>query len=560
VVLSISAAGASSIFAGQYRLGAGTNGASALGPVLHTPLGLAVGPDGSLYVAEYDNKRVSKVSNGTIQKVASASGPTGVAVDSSGNVFIADYEAMLVLKVAPDGTVTTIAGGGHANLLLPGSPAVPGTSVGLTAFRPMGLVVHPNGSVYVALMNPDVAPNAEDLIRITPDGLLTILSTIPRSSANPFSGIALDASGNILLAEGAFTGVAQILRFDADGNQLSSILLPNFPITSIAAGPSGSIYIGTSDSRIRQVAADGGVITLYNRDLDQYAGQLYDSGFLFTSVLTISVATDSGGNLYDSEPNLERVRVLPAGSCPAAPQPIVSGILPSPGAPPAGDAVLVTPGELISIYGAGLGPANGVGPVLDNQGMVPSSLAGVRVLFEGIPGPVLYAGAGQVNAVVPFTMYGRSTMRVEVEYNGVQSDAAVVSMADAAPALFGYRSTAAGNPIIPIVVNPDGSLNSSANPAPAGSFITIYVTGLGETNPAGVDGELNSLPFPVPVLPVTVQSFTNDQGFSILYVGGAPELVEGVGQINIQLSKTAYSGALALTVGGASTTVPVYTK
>lgn len=62
----------------------------------------------------------------------------------------------------------------------------------------------------------------------------------------------------------------------------------------------------------------------------------------------------------------------------------------------------VGPGEFVSLYGSLLGPSPGVGATLDSQGRVANQFAGVQVLFNGIPSPLLYASQGQVNALVPY--------------------------------------------------------------------------------------------------------------------------------------------------------------
>jgi uncharacterized protein (TIGR03437 family) len=77
-------------------------------------------------------------------------------------------------------------------------------------------------------------------------------------------------------------------------------------------------------------------------------------------------------------------------------------------APPA------VPGEVISLFGYGLGPQAGVSAEPDSSGRFPTSLAGVQVKINGAPAPLLYVQAGQVNTVVPGKVpYG---LTVEVSY------------------------------------------------------------------------------------------------------------------------------------------------
>ena len=124
------------------------------------------------------------------------------------------------------------------------------------------------------------------------------------------------------------------------------------------------------------------------------------------------MVADNSGDVYVIDTALNRIRRLAAG-CVAAAQPIARGVVPSPGLPASGQAPFYAPGELISIYGAGLGPVGGVGPVLDQRGFVPTTVGGVRVLFEGIPGPVLYSSNGQVNAIVPGWIWSEMTAPVK---------------------------------------------------------------------------------------------------------------------------------------------------
>src|ERR1039458_6362779 len=81
----------------------------------------------------------------------------------------------------------------------------------------------------------------------------------------------------------------------------------------------------------------------------------------------------------------------------------------------------VAPGEIVSLYGTALGPAAGAGLQLTDPLLVANALAGVHVLFDGVPAPIVYASAGQVNAVVPYAAAGQSTTTLQVEYLGAVS-------------------------------------------------------------------------------------------------------------------------------------------
>jgi len=321
-------------------------------------------------------------------------------------------------------------------------------------------------------------------------------------------------------------------------------------VSSVAVSPSGEIFYITSNSRIRGLNS-GSVI--YNRDLDQ--NQSNYSPWFDQYAPTQSLAIDPAGNIYEADSTLEVIRKFPAGACLTAPMPQLKGAAAQQPYEGSADESVNAPGELISLYGSGLGPKTPAFTQIGPDGLVTTELAGTRVLFEGVPAPIYYAADGQINTAIPFTMYGRATVRVQVEYNGVLSAAIPLTMAESAPSIF-TTANSLGNPVT-LVVNQDGSINSSSHPAPAGSFITIYATGFGQTTPAGVDGHPAALPLPKPVLPVSV-AMGGSPAPVVLYAGDAPGLAEGVIQLDIQLPAANLSASLTLTVGDATVTVPLY--
>jgi len=66
-----------------------------------------------------------------------------------------------------------------------------------------------------------------------------------------------------------------------------------------------------------------------------------------------------------------------------------------------------------------------------------------------------------------------------------------------------------------------------------GDYISLYATGEGQTTPAGVDGKPATVPYPYPNLPVTVT--VGGQNAPVQYAGGAPGLVAGLMQVNVQI-------------------------
>ncbi len=214
----------------------------------------------------------------------------------------------------------------------------------------------------------------------------------------------------------------------------------------------------------------------------------------------------------------------------------------------------VSPGLIVTIFGTMLGPAQEAFAELTPDGTaVTTSLAGVRVLFDGNAAPVLYASEQQVSAVVPYAVAGRTATRLQVEYRGTLSNAVQVPMAASAPAIFTIAGTGTGQGAI---LNQNSSPNSSSNAAQRSQVVMIFATGEGETNPAAADGQLTGSPAPAPRLPVTVwignQQLTAQQ---VRYAGAAPGLVAGVLQVNVQIPANATVGSevpVVIRVGTAS--------
>jgi uncharacterized protein (TIGR03437 family) len=204
----------------------------------------------------------------------------------------------------------------------------------------------------------------------------------------------------------------------------------------------------------------------------------------------------------------------------------------------------VAPGELISIFGQNLGPNTPQGLQLAN-GNVTTNLAGVQVLFNGVAAPMILAYSTQLNVVVPFEVEGSSSVAVEVEYNNLTSPAVTISVTPAAAGIFTANASGTGQAA---ALNQDYSLNNSANPAAPGSFVTLYVTGAGQTSPGGVDGFVDQNPGTLsrPVLPVTVE--IGGVPATVQYAGSSVNIVSGVMQLNVAVPFGLAAGPQPVTV------------
>ena len=199
------------------------------------------------------------------------------------------------------------------------------------------------------------------------------------------------------------------------------------------------------------------------------------------------------------------------------------------------------PGTLITIKGSGLGPSSGVaGANATNDG---PQLGGTEVLINGTPAPMLYSSAGQVNAILPFTEAGQSSVSLQVSYNGATSAPVTLPLAPASPAVFTESSSGTGQGAI---LNQDYSVNSSTNPAAAGSAVMVYGSGAGQYQPPIQDGVLTGANVSTVVLPVTAQ--VDGVTAQVLYAGTAPGIVAGVMQVNVMIPSGTRSGNVPITI------------
>jgi uncharacterized protein (TIGR03437 family) len=211
----------------------------------------------------------------------------------------------------------------------------------------------------------------------------------------------------------------------------------------------------------------------------------------------------------------------------------------------------VAPGEIISIFGSGLGPETLTSLRLNEFGQVATSLGEVQVTFDNIPAPLLFVQARQLSAIVPYAVAGTTDTRVQVQYKDARSSVVTLKVAPSAPGVFTLDSSGKGPGAI---LNENFTVNTAANRAQKGSVVILYATGEGSTDPQVADGRLASpQELPKPRLPVSVKIGGLDA--EVLYAGCAPGLVVGLLQVNVRVPPTVASGSavpVLLTMGGAS--------
>ena len=189
----------------------------------------------------------------------------------------------------------------------------------------------------------------------------------------------------------------------------------------------------------------------------------------------------------------------------------------------------IAPGEVLRILGKNMGPAKTTAGII-HGGVLASSVAGVEVTFDGVPRPLLSVSATEIDLVAPFELAAESVTTVQVKYNGVASNAVQVSVTGAG-AISTVGNQVSGVPLQLLgIFNEDFSTNSASNPAKAGSVMTLYVSGVGQSVPPGQDGQINHAP--LGATPAPVQIAFNGVMLPITFAGAAPGVSAGIFQIN----------------------------
>jgi uncharacterized protein (TIGR03437 family) len=524
------------------------------GPVTSAQLmcacGVAVDATGNLYIADQFDARIRKVSAGVITTVAGNGtagfggdngpatsaqlySPEGVAVDSAGNLYIADANNHRTREVS-GGVITTVAGGG---LSLSGDP-VPAASASL--YSPAGVAADSAGNLYIA-------DSGNSRIRKVSGGAITTVAGSgaaldggfsgdngPATSAQLYwpNGVAVDSAGNLYIAD-TYNSRVRVLT------PVGSLCTYSVSPTTLQAPTSGgSLTVGIQAASFCPWAISGmpGWITVSAAPSGPGSASVALAVFPNNSGATLSgTVLIAGVSVTVIQPALATAPLPPIKSVVNAASFI--------GGP-------VSPGEMVTIFGTGIGPATAAYATADpSTGKLATTIGGVQVLFNGTPAPMIYASSTQLSAVVPYEMALIPSPSLWIEYAGQTSNAYRLSLAASAPGMFAQNSSGSG---LGAILNQDNSLNGPGNPAAKGSIVQMFMTGEGQTSPLGVTGAITSVTLPPPqVTPAPLLAPVVDiDGRTALctYVGEAPGMAAGVMQLNVQIPAYVGSGALRIQV------------
>jgi len=334
--------------AGAGNVGIGGDGGPATQARLYEPVGVAIGADGSIYIADTVNSRVRRVGpDGIITTVAGGGSPVypsigdggpatqaqlyqpgGVAIAADGSIYIADTYNSRVRRVGPDGIITTVAGNGSNGFGGDG-----GLATKAQLYYPFGVAIGVDGSIYIAdSYNSRVR-------RVGPDGIITTVAgggspvypSIgdggPATQARLYgpTGIAIGVDGSIYIADtsnyrvrrvgpdGIITTVAGTGRWGFSGDGSPATQAEVHSPRGVTLGADGSIYIAdTSNFRIRRVGTDGIITTVAGSVVCGYYIKCFsgDGGPATQAQLWYpsGVAIGADGSLYTADTYNSRVR------------------------------------------------------------------------------------------------------------------------------------------------------------------------------------------------------------------------------------------------------------
>jgi trimeric autotransporter adhesin len=338
VIRKLSPDGTVSVVAGIGREGYSGDNGPAVSARISSPRGIAVDTVGNVYFTDTANNRVRKVdTNGLIRTIAGTgtrgflgdggpaiaarmASPLGIVIDTAGNVIFSDLGNRRVRRIAPDGTISTLAGTGSVGNVGDGGPA---TAASLSS--PYGLALDSTGSLYIADYD------AERIRKVSAAGTISTIAgngtalsladgTPPAAIQGPLDVAvvgavvyfieydankirSIDGNGNLRTHAGPATG------FAGDGGFGTSAAM-RYP-QGIAASTNGVVFSDFENDRVRRVDNAGMISTLMGS-----SGTRGEAGVAAETVLNRPsyLAITGNGTLVVADRGNRRIRTISSGN------------------------------------------------------------------------------------------------------------------------------------------------------------------------------------------------------------------------------------------------------
>ena len=467
-VLEIGTDGTTSVLAGSGVNGFSGDGGPAIQATLNDPQGLAVDAAGNVYIADYGNHRIRKIdTTGTINTIAgngnvkfsgdngpalsAGMDPFDVAVDSGGNLFVVDQLNNRVRKISPGGFITTtVAGTG-----VPGSSGDGGAAPQALLRMPSGIALDASGNIYIAdELNAVVR-------RVNPQGLITTIAgngTLVPSSGDgglataaqldPFS-LTTDAAGNIYVTD----------SLNAHVRMLTPQVVNPANMTIVSGnGQSGTVGMNLQLPLVLKVT-DGtgapvpGVVVTFSVS-PAGAATVQPSPAITLNDGTVTATVELGGNsgpvtITASAAGLPNLIFSATAILSNAPEIAAAGIVSAGLSKPAVNTI--SPNAIVTIFGSNFAPAGTAIQAGLVNGQVPTNVANVCVQFQNVRAPIFDLYPGQINVQVPAVTPGAVPVQVITGCDTAQAVASppvAVTAQATAPEFFYFATNANGvNPI-----------------------------------------------------------------------------------------------------------------
>jgi len=330
--------------AGNGTMGDAGDGSPATAAALGQPWSMCTDNAGNVYIADWGNNKVRKVNTSGISSTYAGTGsagytgdrsaataatlnkPTGVFTDTAGNLYICDFGNNAIRKVTPTGIITTYAGTGATGYVGDG-----GAATAATLYDPSGVCTDRAGNVYIADYGN------ERIRKVTTAGIITTLAGTGFASYSGDSGpataaaldnprsISVDTTGNLYIASWGDSRIRKIntsgiistiagngsAGHSGDGGPATAATL-NGPLGVFATASGNTVYIADNDNFVIRTIDSAGIISTF---AGMPGGGFSGDGGPATAAFLYypsGVFGDNTGNVYIADQFNNRIRKVSA--------------------------------------------------------------------------------------------------------------------------------------------------------------------------------------------------------------------------------------------------------
>jgi sugar lactone lactonase YvrE len=274
---------------------------------LNRPEALAIAPNGNPLIANQGtNQILERTSDGTLHVVvgigragyggdggpaseAELNTPGGIAVAPDGTIYVADTSNNRVRAISPSGTITTVAGNGQFGIGPSGQPAVDAKIA-----QPLAVALGPEGQLYVA--------DSSGIQMVSTDGILTTVAISgPAVGTISPAALAVDGAGNLYVADSSSKQLVEL----SPGGQVLQVWVAYVTEGGLAIAPDGSVLVADYGRFAIDSVVNNRLTPIVTFSLDSLAG--------LTGVFRPSgVAVTSGGQIYADTDGVNGGAIAPA--------------------------------------------------------------------------------------------------------------------------------------------------------------------------------------------------------------------------------------------------------